>query len=87
MFKKHQKFNDTWEKDNQAFIIYIRDKLNGEIPDYYRKTQGRINIKPLIDNNDNYRTLKIIIIILIVIIFIVIFIFVIIKIKKMRKMI
>ena len=31
--------------DNEAFAIYIQEKLNGIIPDRYREVQGRIVIE------------------------------------------
>ena len=87
MFQKYKFINDTLKKDNEALITYIKDVLKGEIPDYYRKTQGRIIINSEVDNNNNdsNNTLTIIIIILIFIIIIIIFALIIIILRKRRK--
>ena len=44
MFNKYEELSSTLKTDNQAFMIYIKDVLNGIIPDKYRTTQGRIII-------------------------------------------
>ena len=44
MFNKYEEILKVLKTDNQALMIYIRDELNGIIPDYYKKTQGRIVI-------------------------------------------
>ena len=41
MFTKYEE-TDIQMLDNEALIIYIKERLNGTIPDYYNKTQGRI---------------------------------------------
>ena len=44
MFTKYEEISVTSNVDNQAFKIYIKDVLNGTIPDRYKHKQGRINI-------------------------------------------
>jgi len=44
MFNKYEELSVTSKVDNEAFMIYIKDVLNGTIPDIYRNKQGRINI-------------------------------------------
>ena len=44
MFNKYEELLSTLKTDNQAFMIYIKEVLNGIIPDKYRTTQGRIII-------------------------------------------
>ena len=42
----------TLKADNEAFMIYVKEKLNGTIPDQYRKAQDRIVIYPKEENNN-----------------------------------
>lgn len=53
MFGKYDILEDVHIVDNQALIKYIKDELKGAIPDYYRKTQGRIIIDSDSKNDDN----------------------------------
>ena len=51
MFSKYEEIMSTLKADNEAFMIYVKEKLNGTIPDQYRKTQDRIVIYPKEENN------------------------------------
>ena len=42
--EKYEIKRSTQKLDNQILIDYIKTELNGEIPDDYKKTQGRITI-------------------------------------------
>ena len=44
MFSKYEEIMSTLKADNEAFMIYVKEKLNGTIPDQYRKTQDKIVI-------------------------------------------
>ena len=44
MFTKYEEISVASKVDNEAFKIYIKDVLNGTIPDRYKHKQGRINI-------------------------------------------
>ena len=50
MFNKYEEISNVLKTDNEAFTIYIKDKLRGIIPDIYREVQGRIVIG---DKNSN----------------------------------
>lgn len=50
MFSKYKVAFNTFIKDNEAFIIFIQNKFNGTIPDFYRVKQGRI----VIDSNEEF---------------------------------
>ena len=45
MFNKYEEISNVLKTDNEAFAIYIQEKLNGIIPDRYREVQGRIVIE------------------------------------------
>ena len=44
MFYKYEELLSVLKTDYEALKIYIEDELKGIIPDYYKKTQGRIII-------------------------------------------
>ena len=91
MLGKYDILEDTHIVDNQALIKYIKEELKGEIPDYYRKTQGRIIIDSDSDSNskkDNNNTMITFIIIIscvIIVILITAIILFFIKKKKMEE--
>ena len=93
MFNKYKKYNDTFKTDNEALILYIEEELKSNIPDYYRRTQGRIKINSkndseinnkTNDDNEDHDSIIIIIIIIFAIILLVIII-IIIFLRKKRK--
>ncbi len=45
MFSPYEEIESTSNTDNQAFITYIKDKLNGKIPEEYRNSSNRIIIQ------------------------------------------
>ena len=49
MFNKYEEISNVLKTDNEALMIYIRDVLNGKIPNEYKQVQNRI----VIDENDN----------------------------------
>ena len=49
MFNKYEEISNVLKTDNEALMIYIRDVLNGKIPDEYKQVQKRI----VIDENDD----------------------------------
>ena len=93
MFNKYKKYNDTFKTDNEALILYIKEELKGNIPDYYRRTQGRIKINSKNDSEINNKTNDdnedddsiIIIIIIIFAIILLVIIIIIIFLRKKRK--
>ncbi len=44
MFSDYEELESTSNNDNQALIVYIRDVLDGEIPEKYITTVKRIII-------------------------------------------
>ena len=45
MFSKYEEIQSTSNTDNQALITYIKDVLNGTIPERYKESQNRIVIE------------------------------------------
>ena len=45
MFSKYEEIESTSNTDNQALITYIKDALNGTIPERYKESQNRIVIE------------------------------------------
>ena len=45
MFSKYEEIESTSNTDNQALITYIKDVLNGTIPERYKESQNRIVIE------------------------------------------
>ena len=45
MFSKYEEIESTSNTDNQALITYIKDVLNGTIPERYKQSQKRIIIE------------------------------------------
>ena len=66
MFRKYEEIYNTLDTDNDALISFIQNELNGTIPEYYNRTQGRIIINS--NNNDSKTMIAIIIIFFIIII-------------------
>jgi len=50
MFTKYKVAFNTFIEDSEAFIIFIQNKFNGTIPEFYRINQGRI----VIDSNEKF---------------------------------
>ena len=71
---------ETFKPDNEALISYIKEKLNGIIPDRYNSTQGRIIINS--NNNDSKAFIITLVIIFIVIAIFFIVIIICVKVKK-----
>ena len=46
MFAKYEEVDTTLSVLYEALITFIKEKLNGKIPDYYKTIQGRIIINP-----------------------------------------
>jgi len=44
MFKKYEAINNAIGTDNEVFLEYLQNDLNGVIPEKYRTTEGRIII-------------------------------------------
>ena len=44
MFTDFEVFNEALVTDTDAICYFIKDNLNGSIPEIYKKPQGRINI-------------------------------------------
>ena len=82
MFSKYEEKYNTLKPDNQALIDFIKEKLNGTIPDYYNSTQGRI----IINSNNNDSKGVIIAIIVFFIIVSIFFLFVIICVKRKKNL-
>ena len=81
MFAKYEDIYNTKTILYEALINYIKNKLNGNIPDYYKTNQGRIIITS--KNNDKRRkSLNVIIIISIIVIIMIIIILIYIRKKK-----
>ena len=45
MFTDFEVFNEALVTDTDAICYFIKDNLNGSIPEIYKKPQGRIYIK------------------------------------------
>ena len=50
IFNKYETISYTYITDNQAVMLYIKEVLNGKIPDKYRTTQQRIMIDEIKEN-------------------------------------
>ena len=50
MFTKYKVAFNTFIEDSESFIIFIQNKFNGTIPEFYRIKQGRI----VIDSNEKF---------------------------------
>jgi 2',3'-cyclic-nucleotide 2'-phosphodiesterase (5'-nucleotidase family) len=79
--------------DNESLIKYIKENLNGKIPDSYKNTQGRIRKTNNKDNdkdddkdddknNGNYNVLIVVIISIVTLSLVAVFIFIVIKKKR-----
>ena len=89
MFTKYEEISVTSKVDNEAFRIYIKDVLNGKIPDIYKQKQGRINIIKLepeaeVEGNSS-SALTIILILLLCLIVIGVIAFIIYRRKKTKE--
>ena len=88
MFRKYDEILNMNMTDNQALAIYIKEVLNGIIPDEYREKQGRI--LKISKNNDkdekSYYIIIIVVVIIVLIITILILIICFIKKKKTQEM-
>jgi 2',3'-cyclic-nucleotide 2'-phosphodiesterase (5'-nucleotidase family) len=89
MFTKYEEISVTSKVDNEAFKIYIKDVLNGKIPDIYKHKQGRINIiklEPEVEIEGNGSSaLTIILILLLCLIVIGVIAFIIYRRKKTKE--
>ena len=89
MFRKYDEILNMNMTDNQALAIYIKEVLNGIIPDEYREKQGRI-LKISKNNDKDEKSYYIIIIVVAVIIVLIITILILIicfiKKKKTQEM-
>ena len=89
MFTKYEEISVTSKVDNEAFKIYIKDVLNGKIPDIYKHKQGRINIiklEPEVEVEGNSSSaLTIILILLLCLIVIGAIVFIIYRRKKTKE--
>ena len=91
MFTKYEEISVTSKVDNEAFRIYIKDVLNGKIPDIYKQKQGRINIiklEPEVkgDGGNSSLILIVILVLLISLTIICALVFIIIRRKKVKEM-
>ena len=84
MFRNKEEIYNTLKPDNEALISYIKEELNGIIPDRYNSTQGRIIINS--NNNDSEAFIITLIIIFIVIVIFFIIIIICVKMKKSNFM-
>ena len=81
MFAKYGDINNTHTILYEALIFFIRNKLNGIVPDYYKNIQGRI----IITSKNNEKTKKYLNRIIISFIIILVFIILLIYRKKKKK--
>ena len=82
MFRKYEEIYNTLHTDNDALISFIQNELNGTIPEYYNKTQGRI----IINSNNNDSKTMIASIIIFFIIVVIVFIIITICVKKKKEL-